>query len=51
MSAGVRQRPAGRLLRTDLSLKDIDLIFLCEAADIYVDLHLGLRFSKSAKSS
>ena len=35
-------RPAGRLLRTDLSQKRYRSEFFCEAADIYVDLHLGL---------
>ena len=40
-------RPTSRLLRTDLSLKDIDLYFLVKLRTYtYVYLHLGLQFSK-----
>ena len=48
MSAGVW--PAGRKWCTNQILKDIDLKF-CEAADIYVDVHILIRFSIYAKSS
>ena len=52
MSVGVRPagRLAGRLLRTDLSLRDIGLNFFVKLRT-YVDLHLGFQFSKYAKSS
>ena len=50
MSAGVRS--AGRpLVAYRPEFKGYRSEFFGEAADIYVDLHLGLRFSKSVKSS